>query len=71
MSDQAGTFDDGRSLVKQWSSQLPALLMLLIGFGVVPLLYTNGEIGIESVNMLGRYLCFALLALSLDLLWGY
>ena len=71
MSDQAGTFDDGRSLVKQWSNRLPALLMLLIGFGVVPLLYSNGEIGIESVNMLGRYLCFALLALSLDLLWGY
>ena len=47
------------------------LVMLAIGFVLVPALYQTGAIGIETVNMLGRYLCFALLALSLDLIWGY
>ena len=31
---------------------------------------TDG-MSIESVNNLGRYLCFAIVALSLDLIWGY
>ena len=29
------------------------------------------SLDIESVNMLGRYLALAILAVSLDLLWGY
>ena len=45
--------------------------VLAIGLIGVPGLYLSGGIGIETVNMLGRYLCFALLALSLDLIWGY
>ena len=28
-------------------------------------------IDIETVNKLGRFLCFAIVALSLDLIWGY
>ena len=46
-------------------------VVLAIGLVGVPGLYLSGVIGIETVNMLGRYLCFALLALSLDLIWGY
>ena len=45
--------------------------VLVIGLVGVPGLYLSDVIGIETVNMLGRYLCFALLALSLDLIWGY
>ena len=45
--------------------------VLAIGLVGVPGLYLSDVIGIETVNMLGRYLCFALLALSLDLIWGY
>ena len=45
--------------------------LLTTGFIIVPGLYQTGTIGVETVNMLGRYLCFALLALSLDLIWGY
>lgn len=45
--------------------------VLAMGLVGVPGLYLSGVIGIETVNMLGRYLCFALLALSLDLIWGY
>jgi urea transport system ATP-binding protein len=47
------------------------LVILAVGFVLVPALYQADAIGIETVNMLGRYLCFALLALSLDLIWGY
>ena len=45
--------------------------VLTTGIVGVPGLYLLGVIGVETVNMLGRYLCFALLALSLDLIWGY
>jgi urea transport system permease protein len=38
---------------------------------VVPLSYAIGWIDITTVNQLGRYLCIALVALGLDLIWGY
>ena len=46
------------------------LLLVLLGLVVVPLLYLTDNIDIVQVNMLGRYLCFAIVAVSLDLLWG-
>ncbi len=46
-------------------------VLAVLGLGVVPLLYFAGLLHIETVNMLGRYLCFAIVAVSLDLLWGY
>lgn len=43
-----------------------------LAFGVsIPLLYQSGSISIETVNMFGRYLALALVAISLDLIWGY
>src|SRR5687767_5641984 len=42
------------------------LLML-----VVPLLYFAGVIDITAVNQLGRFLCFAIVAIGIDLVWGY
>ena len=39
-------------------------------FGV-PGLYLAGNLQIETVTMLGRFLAFAIVAISLDLLWGY
>ncbi|MEO2033976.1 MAG: ATP-binding cassette domain-containing protein, partial [Planctomycetaceae bacterium] len=45
--------------------------LLLIGLLGVPALHTSGAVSIETVNQLGRYLCFAIAALSLDLVWGY
>ena len=48
-----------------------ALLLVTLGLGVVPLLYLTGNMEIVQVNMLGRYLCFAIVAVSLDLIWGY
>ena len=46
-------------------------LLLLFGFVGIPGLYYANIIDIEQVNKLGRFLCFALAALSLDLIWGY
>ena len=44
----------------------------VLAFGVsIPLLYLSGSISIEPVNMFGRYLALALVAISLDLIWGY
>lgn len=37
----------------------------------IPCFYLAGWITIDTVNMLGRYLALALVALSLDLVWGY
>ena len=47
------------------------LVLMLLGLIVVPLLYMTDNIDIVEVNKLGRYLCFAIVAVSLDLIWGY
>ncbi len=50
---------------------------LLIAIVVLPLLhiYTNENsffhVNGYTISLIGKYLCFALLALSLDLVWGY
>ncbi len=62
---------DGTSGPARIINRGTAIVLLLLGFVLVPALYQYEAIGIETVNMLGRYLCFALLALSLDLIWGY
>ena len=47
------------------------VLLLLLGFFGFPLLYQTGLLSIGDINMLGRYMTFAILALGLGLLWGY
>ncbi len=57
---------------KRISSRLSALNVLaFIGVVIVPSGYFAGLISIETVNMLGRYMAFAIMALGLDLIWGY
>jgi urea transport system permease protein len=46
-----------------------ALLALLTG--VFPMLNAHGVISDFTITLWGKYLCYALLALSVDLLWGY
>src|SRR5437870_146312 len=53
------------------SSTLSTLILLAGGGIVLPLLSFTGLISVELVNMLGRYLAFAIVALGLDLIWGY
>ncbi len=38
---------------------------------VFPLLNAQGFVSNFTINLWGKYLCFALLAISVDLLWGY
>jgi urea ABC transporter permease protein UrtC len=38
---------------------------------VFPLLNAQGIVSNFTINLWGKYLCFALLAISVDLLWGY
>ncbi|MBL9187213.1 MAG: urea ABC transporter permease subunit UrtC [Opitutaceae bacterium] len=44
-----------------------ALLLIV----VVPVLHANGVISNFTIGVWGKYLCYALLAISVDLLWGY
>lgn len=46
------------------------LTMAVVGL-VIPVLSLFGLVSVELVNMLGRYLAFAIVALGLDLIWGY
>ena len=46
-------------------------VMLVFGLVLIPVLYWVNAISIETVNMLGRYMCFAIVAIGLDLIWGY
>ena len=48
-----------------------AWVTLLVLAVVIPTLYGTGLIDIVTVNRLGRFLCFAIVALGLDLVWGY
>jgi urea transport system permease protein len=38
---------------------------------VLPLLNAQGLVSNFTINLWGKYLCYALLAISVDLLWGY
>ena len=56
----------------QWfSRRCTSWTVLFAGFIVVPAIYLTGNMDIETVNMLGRYLAIAMVALGLDLVWGY
>ena len=59
------------SKVKLIESKGSFSLLLIISFLVLPLLYSEGFLSIGDINMLGRYMTFAILALGLGLLWGY
>jgi urea transport system permease protein len=53
------------------AKRLVAPLLFAAAAVAVPLLHAQGAIQTETVNMLGRYLCFAIVAIGLDLIWGY
>src|SRR5438105_4694578 len=45
--------------------------VLAIFFVGVPVLNAVGVVPDYKVNLLGKYLCFAIAALGIDLIWGY
>ena len=53
-------------------SHLIALAVLAcVTLAIVPLAYSNGIIANHDIQRYGKYLCWAVLATSLNLLWGY
>lgn len=69
-SEQSGFFRklDPKKLLAAQKSFISCLFVALI---IIPLAYQLGWISIETVNMLGRYMTFAIIAIGLDLVWGY
>ena len=47
------------------------LVWLMALAGGLPVAYMAGLISVEILNMMGRYMAFAIVALGLDLIWGY
>ena len=55
-------------------SKAETLLLALFAFlliVIIPALNAAGIISDFSINLWGKYLCYAILAISVDLLWGY
>lgn len=61
---------DGDKALRNFRKRM-ALGVLIFLFVVVPFLSWYGIVDDTNVNKLGRYLCFAIVALGIDLLWGY
>ena len=52
--------------------ELVAVALVAIGLIVVlPWMNAKGMVDNYTINLWGKYLCYALLAISVDLLWGY
>src|SRR5205823_1262420 len=54
-----------------WLRAVTVSALLLFFFAAIPILTTAGRIPDYKVNILGKYLCFAIVALGIDLIWGY
>jgi urea transport system permease protein len=52
----------------EMGATIGVLALLLL---VMPLLYKIGAIDVIVLNQLGRFLCYAIAALGIDLIWGY
>jgi urea transport system permease protein len=60
------------SLSTRHKIELIAVGLIALFFIVIfPLLNAHGYISNFTINVWGKYLCYALLAISVDLLWGY
>src|SRR3954451_3494477 len=46
-------------------------VLLLLLTVIFPVLNANGVLSDFTITLWGKYLCYALLAISVDLLWGY
>ncbi len=47
------------------------ILLLLIFIVLLPASYLLGLVSIDTITLWGRYLCFAIAAIGVDLIWGY
>src|SRR6201984_2884466 len=55
------------SKIEIYAAAIIAFLLVV----AVPVLNAYGLVGTFTINLWGKYLCYGLLAISVDLLWGY
>ncbi|GEP41082.1 urea ABC transporter permease subunit UrtC [Brevifollis gellanilyticus] len=53
---------------REWSITAAVAFFLIV---LMPLMNSLGWISDFTINLWGKYLCYAMLAISVDLLWGY
>jgi urea transport system permease protein len=70
MINQEPKVFDGDEALRSFRKRAVMGVLILL-FVAVPLLSWYGLVDETHVNKLGRYLCFAIVALGIDLLWGY
>ncbi|MEM6458565.1 MAG: urea ABC transporter permease subunit UrtB, partial [Planctomycetota bacterium] len=46
-------------------------LLVVVGLIIVPGLYLSGHMSLDTLNRYGYFVCFAICAVGLDLIWGY
>src|SRR6201989_2919530 len=64
--------ETGRSLLCSRHLEFTAVAVFLALITVVfPALNSHGLMSDYTITLWGKYLCYALLAISVDLLWGY
>ncbi len=72
MADQADkTAATAGGKMKPMTEVLLGVIFIVLGLGLVPLLYGTGAVSPEFVNKLGYIFAFAICAIGLDLIWGY
>jgi len=52
-------------------SQLVNLLFILFFAAVLPIGNLSGIVSVNTISLWGRYFCFAIAALGIDLIWGF
>ena len=53
------------------SALLPGIILAVLLLVVLPLLNASGMVSDYYLNLFGKYLALAILALGMDLIWGY
>src|SRR5882724_10027800 len=62
----------GSSFFRSRHTEFAAVAVLLVLLTVIfPVLHAQGVLSDYTITLWGKYLCYALLAISVDLLWGY
>jgi len=68
MTDALAFTDDQRVI---WLRRVAVTALLALCLVIIPILNVMEIVPDYEINRLGRYLCFAIVALGIDLIWGY
>ncbi|GIW75821.1 MAG: hypothetical protein KatS3mg104_0884 [Phycisphaerae bacterium] len=71
MADQADSTSSTYGQTSLKTDFVLGTILILIGLGLVPILYSQELLSLEFVNKLGYVVAFAICAIGLDLIWGY